>query len=315
MEIKNYHPDYLPEMEVLFSENFHKLRQNVPSLPDALEKPERLSAMLNDFFTTCPGVVALDGGRVVGYIAAYLVDAFRGTEHKGAYVPEWGHSAADARIYTTLYRAASAQWSAAGCGVHAISLLAHDHTAQEVWFRNGFGLTGIDAIRPMQPLESIPTQGITVRKASLADVERLLPLEAEHAHHYQQPPIFMAAYEAQDAAAFTEFITAPQNSIWIAFDGAELVGFMRFRANSFGAAEIVNAPDKIAITGAYVRPVSRGRGAAAAMLDAALRDYAAQGFARCSVDFESFNPEAFAFWQKYFQIVCLSVVRVPERPF
>src|SRR5215207_1850271 len=160
-------------MASFFIENFRKLRQSVPLLPDALEQPEHLSAMLHDFCTTGSGMVARAEGQVVGYIAAYLVDEFRGTERKGAYTPEWGHGAVDARTYRALYRAASAGWSEAGCGVHAISLLAHDHAAQDVWFRNGFGLTGVDAIRSMQPLTTQPVQGITVRKASLVDVESL----------------------------------------------------------------------------------------------------------------------------------------------
>jgi hypothetical protein len=51
---------------------------------------------------------------------------------------------------------------------------------------------------------------------------------------------------------------------------------------------------------------------AAALLDAALRDYASQGFTCCAVNFESFNPEAVSFWMRYFEPVCLSVLRVPE---
>jgi hypothetical protein len=51
---------------------------------------------------------------------------------------------------------------------------------------------------------------------------------------------------------------------------------------------------------------------AVALLDAALRDYQAHGLTFCAVNFESFNPEAAAFWMKYFEPVCLSVVRVPE---
>jgi len=61
-----------------------------------------------------------------------------------------------------------------------------------------------------------------------------------------------------------------------------------------------------------VRPEYRGRGAAPALLDAALRDYAARGFERCAVDFESFNPEAASFWVNYFKPVCYSLMRVPE---
>jgi ribosomal protein S18 acetylase RimI-like enzyme len=123
----------------------------------------------------------------------------------------------------------------------------------------------------------------------------------------------MAAHETEDAEDFTEFLGNPTNSIWLALDGKTPVGMMRFECNEDGAVAIVDAPDKIAISGAYIRPQYRGRRAAPAILDAALRDYAAQGFARCSVDFESFNPEAATFWIKYFDPVCLSVTRVPER--
>lgn len=78
-------------------------------------------------------------------------------------------------------------------------------------------------------------------------------------------------------------------------------------------AAIVESDTTIAITAAYTRPAYRGRGAALALLNAGLAYYAEQGIERCSVDFESFNPEAAAFWMKVFQPVCYSVIRVPER--
>jgi GNAT superfamily N-acetyltransferase len=68
----------------------------------------------------------------------------------------------------------------------------------------------------------------------------------------------------------------------------------------------------LSITGAYVRPAYRGRKVGAALLDAASRDYASRGFTCCAVNFESFNPEAASFWMRYFEPVCLSVLRVPE---
>jgi GNAT superfamily N-acetyltransferase len=93
------------------------------------------------------------------------------------------------------------------------------------------------------------------------------------------------------------------------------MGYLRLEGSSDGATELVkDEPGRtIAITGAYMRLAYRGRGAAAALLDAALRDLAGAGVVRCSVDFESFNPEAASFWMKYFTPVVLSVMRVPER--
>ena len=89
-------------------------------------------------------------------------------------------------------------------------------------------------------------------------------------------------------------------------------GIHAVRGAQPGAADIVSAETTIAITGAYTDPTYRGRGAGKALLDAALRNYAGRGYTGCSVDFESFNPEAAAFWMKYFTPVCLSVMRVPE---
>lgn len=312
MEITTFQPQYLPEMAALFVRNFKTLRQSVPILPDLMEQPQRVETMLRDWLANCPGVIALDGGAVVGYIGWFVVDEFRGTERRGAYVPEWGHAAADPSLYRALYRAAAQCWHDAGCGVHAISLLAHDNEAVKSWFWNGFGMILVDAIRSIDPLGiPLPTD-LTIRKATPADLDALCALEIEHARHYTEPPIQMLAYEPQDATALAAFMDEPGNSLWLALDGDAVMGYLRFEPNSHGASAIVNAPDKVAITGAFVRPAYRGRRAAPAMLDAALRDYAAQGFTRCSVDFESFNPEAANFWLRYFAPVTFSLTRVPE---
>ncbi len=43
--------------------------------------------------------------------------------------------------------------------------------------------------------------------------------------------------------------------------------------------------------------------------------FAAEGFLRMGVDFESFNPTAYGFWLKHFTAYTYSVVRrVDERP-
>jgi predicted GNAT family acetyltransferase len=74
------------------------------------------------------------------------------------------------------------------------------------------------------------------------------------------------------------------------------------------AAELFISSSTIAITAAFTKPKFRGRGAATAVLDIALQDYASRG----SLDFESFNPEAGSFWMKYFQPVCFLLTRIPE---
>jgi GNAT superfamily N-acetyltransferase len=121
----------------------------------------------------------------------------------------------------------------------------------------------------------------------------------------------MVPQQHSDAAGFADLLSHPKNSVWLAMQD-EPMGFMRFEGSSDGAADVVSADTTVAITGAYIRPAYRGRRAAASLLDAALRYYAQQGAERCAVDFESFNPEAAAFWMRYFEPVCLSLLRVPE---
>lgn len=303
-------------MAALFIENYRGLRTAVPILPDLMAEPERVVGMLSGLAEVCPGVVAMEDGRVLGYMGWYLVDHFRETERKAAFCPEWAHGAvedAKPRVYRALYRAAAESWTENACQVHGLTLLAYDQQAEKIWFWNGFGLTVVDAIRPTEPLGETLPGDVHVRKAAVDDLKLVETLEREHWAHYSAPPVLMQASHPDDAEALAALLAEPQNSIWLAMGKHEAMGYMRFEVNNSDCAAIVEAPDRVSNTAAYVRPQYRGRKAAAAMLDAALRDYAAQGFARCSVDFESFNPEAASFWMKYFEPVAYSVLRVPER--
>ena len=105
---------------------------------------------------------------------------------------------------------------------------------------------------------------------------------------------------------------ARKNSIWLALDHNSLIGFIRCAGYDFDGVAMVESEQMIAITGAYMRPAYRGQKVACAVLGAALRDYADRGLTCCTVNFESFNPEAVTFGLKDFEPAGLSVVRVPE---
>ena len=192
-----------------------------------------------------------------------------------------------------------------------MTILADDREAETSWFWNGFGLTVVDAVRTMDPTGILAGDDFTVRKAAPDDAALLAVLDAEHWQHYSQPPVFMARQQPSDAAALVPFLNDPDNRIWLAMCGSDPMGFMRFEGRGC-ELPILSADTTTAITGAYTRPAYRGRRAAGALLAAALRDYADQGYQRCAVDFKSFNPEAAAFWMKYFDPVCFSLLRVPE---
>ncbi len=317
MEIIPFREEFLSQAAGLFVANFRKQRQATPILPEALENPLRVAGMLNELFLSCPGVAAIENGQLLGFMGWYIVEHFREADITGAYCPIWGHGVSgDATgataVYRSMYRTASAYWATRGCGVHAISLLANDHQAEKTWFWNGFGLTVVDAIRPIQPLNVQPGDSLVVRKAASQDVEMVARLDIEHWRQYSEAPIFMATPGPDSPEAIRAFIDDPNNTIWLCEIKDELAGMMRFEGRGHGATEIVQSETSIAISGAYTRPQFRGKGAAVAILDAALRYYGERGFERCSVDFESFNPEAANFWMKYFEPVSFSLTRHPE---
>jgi ribosomal protein S18 acetylase RimI-like enzyme len=140
----------------------------------------------------------------------------------------------------------------------------------------------------------------------------LAALDAEHVQHYRRAPVFMAPRAGLDVGANASFVSRPKNSVWLALDGELAVGFLRFDGYDFDSVAVLESDDGVLITGAYVRPAYRRRNVATALLQAGLQHYAALGLGYCAVNFESFNPEAASFWPKYFEPVCLSLMRVPE---
>lgn len=315
MKITELRPDHIPSAAALFVEHYRRQRQVVPVLPDHMAESGQVAERLAHLLDVFSGVVAVENGRLLGYLAWYLVPNFRDTPRRGAYVPEWGHATADdgkTAIYRALYRAAAGQWAAAGCQVHAITLLAHDQEAERAWFWHGFGLAVVDAVRPVRPLDTPPQTALHIRQATIEDAAALTTLDAEHWQHYSQPPILMTARAGLDEAGNVAFLSRSKNSVWLACDGEHLAGFIRCDGYDFDSAAIVESDRTTAITGAYVRPAYRGQQAAPAMLEAALRHYESLGFTCCALNFESFNPEASAFWLNYFAPVCYSLLRVPE---
>ncbi len=316
MNITAFKKEHIDDAARLFVQNFRQQRHLVPVLPDRMADPRCAADYLVNLLTHSAGVAAFDGGRLVGYPGWWMVDDFRGTNRKAAYCPVCGHAAVEGekqRVYRGLYREAAGQWLATRCQTHALTLMAHDEAACQAWFWNGFGLTVVDAVRALDGLGIQAPDGYVLRKAAAADAEALADIEAEHWRHYAEPPTLMVYSAPNTAEEFEQLLTAPGNSVWMAWQGARLVGYIRFEGSSSGATEIVGGDGTTAITGEYVRPQHRGKHLAAALLDAGLSEYRERGYARCSVDFESFNPEAAAFWPKYFEPVCYSVIRVPER--
>ena len=92
LEIIPFRKDYLLPAAELFIQNFRKLRQAIPILPDTLEHSDIVCARLEELFGPCPGAIALQDGQMVGYMGWYIIPNFRNNRYNGAYCPEWSHA-------------------------------------------------------------------------------------------------------------------------------------------------------------------------------------------------------------------------------
>jgi GNAT superfamily N-acetyltransferase len=294
-----------------FSAVVRSLRHDVPALSATFADPAESGNRLSE----TKGVAALEAGRLVGYLTSWFpISQFRRTHRIGAYVPEWGHGVWHpdvAGVYAALYREAAREWADAGCDVHAITLLDSCRTSIEAWFRMGFGMLTVDAVRSMAGLDTPTRSGVTVRAATVADASALAGLDLEHIRHYAGPPIFMSPPLAADESTWSAFLADPRDTAWLAELNGGPVGFIRF-GHEFKGSDVIEDSRGVFIAGAYVRPEHRRRGVSTALLDAGLRHYASAGLRCCALDFESFNPEAAAFWLRHFTPVCSSLMRVPE---
>ncbi|MBP8293692.1 MAG: hypothetical protein KAX65_13035, partial [Caldilineaceae bacterium] len=91
LQIAPLEQKHLEDAATLVSQRYRALCAEAPALSAHFAKPDVILAKLAELTTTAPGVVALRGGKLVGFLAAYLLPDFRG--RRGVYCPELANGA------------------------------------------------------------------------------------------------------------------------------------------------------------------------------------------------------------------------------
>ena len=188
---------------------------------------------------------------------------------------------------------------------HAISLYAHDKAAHEQFFRYGFGMRCIDAIRGMEALHLTTCNGYEFSELKPDDALELLPLENMHVKSYLDSPFFMYR-ETESKAEFLKNFSH-ESVYFIARHERKVVAYIMAQLD--GETFIQETPGYFHVKGAYCLPEHRGKGISQHLLDLLIQKLRSQGYTRLGVDFESFNPSGSGFWLKHFSAYAHSVVR------
>jgi len=315
LQLAPLQPQHLEDAAALVSQRYRALCAETPALPDHFAQPDVILAKLAALTAAAPGVAALRGGKLVGFLAAYLLPSFRG--RRGVYCPEWANGARldDAfAIYQELYRGIAGDWVRNGYFLHGLTIFANDRPGLDAWHWQGFGMIVADAIRNLAPVVGAGRVRADISQASAADLPDLRPLHLGLRRHLASAPIFLPLLEKWDAERYQAWLAQEGVTHWLARIDGQPAAWMRSQTGDDGAGELVRDAATVAITGAYTLPAQRSSGVATALLQTVLDHAVANGAARLSVDFETQNIDGARFWLRHFQPVSYSVLRqVDER--
>jgi len=305
--------EHLEEAAALAGHRYRGLRERVELLPARYGDSRILLPLLREVVGAGPAVAAVREGRLVGFLAGWLLPSFRGS--RAAFSPEWANGAVadDARrIYEEMYTHLSAAWVDKGTYTHLISTLANDSCCLSVFHWLGFGMIAADAVRGLEPVAGVTGDG-RIHRGGLDDIEAAMALSEALERHMASAPTFLAHDEPRDRQHYESWLADPANALWLACEGAEAVAFMTLGPASMDACTIIQDNKTASIVAAFASESVRGQGVSAALLNRALEWARGEGYERCAVDFEPMNPWAAHFWLKHFRPVAYTLVRYVDR--
>ena len=259
------------------------------------------------------GVAAFDGDRMLGYICCYapLRNLF-GTSN-GVYSPLYANGAQKQnrqKIYSAMYQYASNSWVEKKLLSHVITIYANDKEALNSFFDNGFGKRCVDAIADINSFPCKLQNEDMFSELAKNQFDKVHHLSNMTIKHLQKSPCFMPNKE-ESLNSFLNDITDDVR-IFTAQRGGKTAAYLKIQNN--GETFISKSKNMINLTGAYVLDEFRGSGIATDLLNYVINVLKNEKFTHLGVDFESINPAANSFWQKYFIPYTYSLTRrIDER--
>ncbi|MCL2497349.1 MAG: GNAT family N-acetyltransferase [Symbiobacteriaceae bacterium] len=305
-------PEHLAAAKELAWQEYQEACQAVPALPAQQPIPD----LARYFEGERGGVVLLENNTVQGYICWEEPMKQQFGTSPGVWSPLHAHGAAVGNrpyLYERLFQGMAAHLVPQGVHSFAISLYCHDPAVVSSFFHNGFGNRCIDAMRETTPLVVPAIAGVSYRLAELSDVPAIVELTNKLMDHLNDTPIFMADYRRATWEEIHRTIEDHYYQYTLALHNDQVIAYFRM-FNRSGETFISGAPGISNIWGAFTELAYRGSGVTTGLLGWTLAWLREGGYTHCGVDYESLNPQARHFWQRYFTPYTHTMVRrIDER--
>ncbi|HET6484949.1 MAG TPA: GNAT family N-acetyltransferase [Spirochaetia bacterium] len=290
---------HVPQAAELFRGAYQRERRCSPLLP-----PEPLGGegtlrehLLVDLAN--PGVVAVDGGRLIGYLCVSARFPFKGLS--AALVREHSHSAAPGQepsLLPELYAALGETLIEQGVQLHIVAHLASDGELKETLFQLGFGAFLTERLRDLSPVEGAALAPIE----PLRDPGELVALEMEHRRYYLQSPIFLTKDDTREAAlaGLCEDRDSGRTALVYRDHGTPAAYMVVGPCSAEQEGRLLRGSKTAQVCSAYATPSVRGRGIGRALLQGCVDWARCAGYERLFVEHETANLAGRRFWGRHF---------------
>lgn len=305
MIITDFTQKHIEQAQALIKQNYEEEKQIVSSLPEGIDVSDLMYFADNGL-----GVAAMEEERLLGFLCCYepWENAFD-TNAKGTFSPLHAHGAIGEnreRIYRVLYQEAAKKWVTHGITYHSVALYAHDEHGKNALFTYGFGLRCIDAIMSLDKIKVNQNTNLQIKRLEQVEIPLIRPLREQLSAHLSESPCFMYSTEEKYQSWLTR-AEGRNSTIYAAFEGEKAIAFIE--AIHGGENFITDIDDMMSICGAFCLPNYRGKEIVQSLLNVMIDELKLEGYKRLGVDYESFNPTAYEFWNKYFLQYTNSVTR------
>jgi GNAT superfamily N-acetyltransferase len=241
-----------------------------------------------------PGVVAISGGEVVGYLLGKRREDKIGA-HVWSYVA--GHAVEDPELTRDLYAAAAGAWVEAGLTRHFFYVPAIPELV-DPWFRLSFGASSALAMRETSPEAAVDAH-VAIRESTPDDVRAAAQLDRLMGESMLPSPSFSHHEPDDEATIIEEWADTWEKPDTFRHFVAERDGQIVGHILLYRRPHDLRVPvDSIDLAAASTRPSERGTGVGVALTHHVIGWAYEQGYPTMITDWRMTNMFASRFWPK-----------------
>lgn len=305
---------YLEEAVRLAKSQYNMEQKYIEALYEKDYK-DILTDLLYEIFNRKYGVVAVEKGKVLGYLS--FIGGINGQfgNVKGSFSPLYANAYGGedrGKLVSLLFQHASEKMIKEEILSYAICVYSHDIEVMTSLSMNGFSIRCSDAIRNVnKPLDIRVNTDYYYIEIHYNEAGCLLPLQNNLDIHMRKSPIYFPKKELSEKE-FTKRCYDRKSRFFIAKDKSDIIGYLEIVNN--GETFISEEQDYLHLCGAYLKEDYRGKNIYQSLLLFVIEALKKEGIKRLGVDYETINPTAIRFWRKYFDNYTYSFVRrIDER--